>query len=124
MSIPEEVLEGLAEEFGSLFHLGSKKYYDRYYIEQKRKQERTQFEKPKTKIRQIEPYAVFLRSLRLRARLTQQAMASLMKTKQSAISRFESGLTKPSTSFLERYAQVVGTELILIVRPKSEPKPG
>ena len=105
-----------------MFRLGSKKYYDRYYIEQKKKRERANWDKPKSKIRQIEPYAVFLRSLRLNAKLTQQAMAGVMKTKQSAISRFEMGLTKPSTSFLERYAQTVGAQLTLIVRPKLNTK--
>ena len=122
MSVLGEMLDGAGGELGSMFRLGSKKYYDRYYIEQKKKRERANWDKPKSKIRQIEPYAVFLRSLRLKAKLTQQAMAGVMKTKQSAISRFEMGLTKPSTSFLERYAQTVGAQLTLIVRPKLNTK--
>ncbi len=122
MSVLGEMLDGAGGELGSMFRLGSKKYYDRYYIEQKKKRERANWDKPKSKIRQIEPYAVFLRSLRLNAKLTQQAMAGVMKTKQSAISRFEMGLTKPSTSFLERYAQTVGAQLTLIVRPKLNTK--
>ena len=120
MSILNEMIEGAGEEFGSLFRLGSKKYYDQYYIEQKKKRERASWDEPKPKIRQIEPYAVYLRSLRLKAGLKQQTMASLMKTKQSAISRFEGGWTKPTTSFLERYAQTVGAELTLLVRPKTK----
>jgi len=118
MSILKDMTEGFGGESGSLFRWGTKKYYDSYYIEQKKNRARDSREKPTSKIRQIEPYIVSLRSFRLKAGLKQQTMASLMKTKQSAISRFESGRTKPTTSFLERYAQIVGVELILIVQLK------
>jgi len=121
MSIVEDMTEGFGGESGSMFRWGTKKYYDSYYVEQRKKRERSSKKNTTTKLRQIEPYVVTLRSFRLRAGLKQQTVASLMKTKQSAISRFESGRTKPTTSFLERYAQIIGAELILIIQPKPGP---
>ena len=44
--------------------------------------------------------------------ITQKGLAKKMKTKQSAISRVESGDYLLSLSFLERMAKALGTELI------------
>jgi len=43
--------------------------------------------------------------------LTQKDLAELVGTKQSNISRFESGNYNPSLEFLNRIAQAVGKEL-------------
>jgi transcriptional regulator with XRE-family HTH domain len=48
---------------------------------------------------------------RVRAGLTQEALADLMKTTQSAIARMESGKRFPSTKTLKRFAQATGTHL-------------
>lgn len=48
---------------------------------------------------------------RIKKGLTQQKLAQKMKTKQSVISRVESGQHLPSLSFLQRLAHVIGTNL-------------
>ena len=48
---------------------------------------------------------------RLRKGITQQALANKLQTKQSVISRVESGQHLPSLSFLQRLASSVGTNL-------------
>ena len=48
---------------------------------------------------------------RIEKRLTQTQLAKRMKTKQSVISRVESGQTTPSLSFLKRLADVLDTSL-------------
>jgi transcriptional regulator with XRE-family HTH domain len=54
---------------------------------------------------------------RSRAKLTQAELASRMGTTESAISRLESGRTKPSTRTLERYAQATGHRLSISLQP-------
>ncbi len=48
---------------------------------------------------------------RIERRLTQAQLAKKLKTKQSVISRVESGQTTPSLSFLKRLAAVLGLSL-------------
>ena len=48
---------------------------------------------------------------RTSAGLTQEELADLMKTTQSAIARMESGKRFPSTNTLRRFAQATGTHL-------------
>ena len=48
---------------------------------------------------------------RIEKRLTQAQLAKKLKTKQSVISRVESGQTSPSLSFLKRLASVLDTSL-------------
>ena len=48
---------------------------------------------------------------RVKKRLTQAQLAKKLKTRQSVISRVESGKTTPSLSFLKRLASVLGTSL-------------
>ena len=48
---------------------------------------------------------------RIEKRLTQVQLAKKLKTKQSVISRVESGQTTPSLSFLKRLASVLETSL-------------
>lgn len=48
---------------------------------------------------------------RIRKNLTQQSLAKKLKTKQSVISRVESGEHLPSLSFLHRLATAMGTNL-------------
>ena len=49
--------------------------------------------------------------LRIEKGLTQVQLAKKLKTKQSVISRVESGQTTPSVSFLKRLAAVLGLSL-------------
>jgi len=48
---------------------------------------------------------------RIEKRLTQAQLARKLKTKQSVISRVESGQSTPSLSFLKRLASVLDTSL-------------
>ncbi len=48
---------------------------------------------------------------RVKKRLTQAQLAKKLKTRQSVISRVESGKSTPSLSFLKRLANVLGTSL-------------
>ncbi|MDO8618793.1 MAG: helix-turn-helix transcriptional regulator [Candidatus Daviesbacteria bacterium] len=48
---------------------------------------------------------------RIEKRLTQAQLAKRLKTKQSVISRVESGQTTPSLSFLKRLAEVLDLSL-------------
>lgn len=48
---------------------------------------------------------------RIEKRLTQAQLAKKLKTKQSVISRVESGQTTPSLSFLKRLAAALNTSL-------------
>ena len=51
---------------------------------------------------------------RARAGLTQEQLASRMKTTRTVLSRLESGRMKPSTRTLERYARATGHKLKII----------
>lgn len=48
---------------------------------------------------------------RTQAGLTQAQLAERLQTTQSAVARFESGKTNPSTSTLRKIAQATGTQL-------------
>lgn len=50
---------------------------------------------------------------RIKKKLTQASLARKMKTKQSVISRVESGTHLPSLSFLHRLASAMGTNLTI-----------
>jgi len=54
---------------------------------------------------------------RARAGLTQEQLASRMKTTRTVISWLESGRMKPSTRTLERYARATGHKLKIILEP-------
>ncbi len=54
---------------------------------------------------------------RARAGLTQEQLASRMKTTRTVISRLESGRMKPSTRTLERYARATGHKLKINFEP-------
>lgn len=57
---------------------------------------------------------------RTRAHLSQAEVASRMGTTESAVSRLESGRTKPSTRTLERYAQATGHMLRISLEPTTK----
>jgi len=59
-----------------------------------------------------------LRSTRLQAGLTQKQLADRASTKQSAISRLESGTVSPTVGMLERLLEAAGAELVLTIRTK------
>jgi ribosome-binding protein aMBF1 (putative translation factor) len=54
---------------------------------------------------------------RARAGLTQDQLASRMKTTRTVISRLEGGRIKPSTRTLERYAKATGHKLKITLEP-------
>lgn len=54
---------------------------------------------------------------RSRAQLSQAEVAERMGTTESAVSRLESGRTKPSTRTLERYAKATGHRLKIRLEP-------
>lgn len=59
--------------------------------------------------------------LRRRAQLSQRALARRMGTAQSAISEMETGVNSPTLATLERYAEIVGMEVVLT--PAIGPRP-
>lgn len=52
-------------------------------------------------------------SLRLKSNLTQKELANKLNTKQSAISRLESGMINPTMTFLNKLASVFGKKLVI-----------
>lgn len=56
-------------------------------------------------------FTVMLIRKRLEKGLTQAALARKIKTKQSAISRLESGNYNPSLAFLQKVAKALGCQL-------------
>jgi transcriptional regulator with XRE-family HTH domain len=54
---------------------------------------------------------------RARAGLTQEQLATRMKTTRTVISRLESGRMKPSTRTLERFARATGHKLKITFEP-------
>ena len=62
-------------------------------------------------------------SARSKSGLTQEAVAELMGTTKSAISRLESaGKHAPSITTLKKYAEAVGCDLQIRLVPKSSPR--
>jgi len=57
---------------------------------------------------------------RTHAHLSQAEVATRMGTTESAVSRLESGRTKPSTRTLERYAKATGHKLRISLEPVSK----
>jgi ribosome-binding protein aMBF1 (putative translation factor) len=55
---------------------------------------------------------------RMKRKLTQKALAETMGTKQSAISRLESGMANPSLKFLNHLAETLGFRLEIHLVPK------
>ena len=56
--------------------------------------------------------AALLRSSRLRAGLSQRALAAAAGTSQAAIAAIESGRKQPSVATLDRLLRAAGTELV------------
>lgn len=54
--------------------------------------------------------------MRINGKLTQKKLAEKMGTKQSAISRFESGTYNPSLAFLHKLADALDVKLHVTVR--------
>jgi len=116
------LIEDIAEDVAALhFRLGSTKVYDDHYLKHLRKNRRgTAKANDQAKKQLTEPYISYLRLQRQLSGLSQQKLAGLLRTKQSAISRFECGLTSPTMSFLMRYAKAVGVELVLTIKVKKK----
>ncbi len=55
---------------------------------------------------------------RIEQKLTQKQLAKQLGTKQSAISRFESGTYNPSLEWMRNMARALGSELKVTIVPK------
>lgn len=53
---------------------------------------------------------------RIKKGLTQEELAKKIGTRQSAIARLESGSVNPTVNFLEKFAEAIGSKLIIQVR--------
>ncbi len=76
-------------------------------------------EATKTEYQKLAPrYAVIsdLIAARIKSGITQKELALRLNTKQSVISRLESGNTNPSLGFLEKIATVMGYKLTVQIQ--------
>lgn len=60
-----------------------------------------------------------VRRLRGECGLSQQALAQLLGTKQSAVARLEAGRQEPTVATLRRLAQVLGCHFVIYVAPRA-----
>lgn len=70
---------------------------------------------------ELQPEFAIIRKIiesRVKEGVTQKELAKRMKTKQSAISRLESGQANPSLSFLQRLARALNARLEIRFLPK------
>jgi len=68
----------------------------------------------------LQPERAMIRAMieaRIKKNITQKKLAVRLKTKQSVISRLETGRGNPTVSFLQRLAEAVGTRLEINFRP-------
>ena len=61
--------------------------------------------------------ATFIRNLRLHGGLTQEELGQRAGTSQSAVARYEAGVSSPSVNTLERMVRAAGAELHLSTKP-------
>ncbi|KKR86520.1 MAG: hypothetical protein UU32_C0014G0007 [Candidatus Woesebacteria bacterium GW2011_GWB1_41_10] len=72
--------------------------------------------KVRTEYQKLQPKYAAVSALieaRIKKGLTQEALASKIKTKQSAIARIESGNANPSIGFLQKLAEALGKKLVI-----------
>ena len=70
---------------------------------------------------ELQPEFAIIRKIiesRVKEGVTQKELAKRMKTRQSAISRLESGRANPSLSFLQRLAEALNSRLEIRFLPK------
>lgn len=70
---------------------------------------------------ELQPEFAIIRRIieaRIKEGITQKELAKKMKTKQSAISRLESGRANPSLNFLQRLAKALDSRLEIHFLPK------
>lgn len=79
--------------------------------------EREQMKDPEFRaaVQALEP-AYQIAHLRMQQGLTQKQLARRVGTRQSSISRLESGKSEPSLSFLRRTVEALGAELVIQIR--------
>jgi predicted transcriptional regulator len=61
--------------------------------------------------------------VRIRAGLTQEALARKMGTTQPVVARLESGRVRPSMRTLERLAEATGSRLLISFEPRDAKRP-
>lgn len=93
-------------------HLDFKQYKKEVFL--KDPEVKTEYDKLQPEFAVIE---AILRA-RLKQGITQKKLAQGMKTKQSAISRLESGTANPSLNFLKRLAEALNSRLEIHLIPK------
>lgn len=72
-------------------------------------------------IKEIEPQYELISQIieaRIDQKITQEELAKRVETKQSNISRLESGESNPTISFLQKIAEGLGKELHVSLKPK------
>ena len=62
--------------------------------------------------------AALIIKMRLQKKITQRELAKQIGTKQSAISRFESGTYNPSVDFLYRIVEALDARIQMSIRPR------
>jgi Predicted transcription factor, homolog of eukaryotic MBF1 len=75
----------------------------------------------RTAVQELEPEHELVRSLiacRQNKGLSQAALAAMIGTRQSAISRLESGTYNPSVKFLKKLARALDADLVISLRPR------
>jgi transcriptional regulator with XRE-family HTH domain len=70
-------------------------------------------------VEELEP-AYQIARLRIMRGLTQKQLAKMVGTKQSSISRLESGRTEPRLSFLRRVVRALRGRLVIRIMPQEE----
>ena len=107
------------DDISDFLLLGSKHYYSSSYLKRKKKEESLSWEEPPTPQRSKEGYVDFFRQLRMRANITQQELASRMRTSQSTISEFESGWGNPTLAFLNRYCEALNISVEITFKSRT-----
>jgi len=93
-------------------HLDFKKYKKEVFL--KDREVKAEYEKLQPEFAVIEA----ILKARMERKLTQKKLAVRLKTKQSAISRLESGTANPSLNFLKRLAEALDSHLEIRLVPK------
>lgn len=70
---------------------------------------------------EVESFATIVRELRLRAGISQRALAQRAGTSQPAIARYERGVATPSWETLERLAAACGRQVTVSVKTAPDP---
>jgi transcriptional regulator with XRE-family HTH domain len=65
---------------------------------------------------------VLIKAARIRARLSQAEVAERLGVTQARISQIEAGLKNPTISVIERFAEVVGCSMAILIKRRRRRK--